>query len=87
MRNEPWAIFWMIVVAMICLLTYGCSYQSDRNDERKQRDVAALISKGSSPQAARCAVYGTNNDSNAAITCQTVAVTEAMNKAFKQPTK
>lgn len=82
MRDEPWAIFWIIVVAIIAMTAYGCSDQANKNDTRKQNDVRELIEKGASPNAARCAVYGATG-TNETLVCQTVTITEAMTKPVK----
>lgn len=53
-ENTFWIILWSIVsITLICLMTNITIYNIDEN-----KVISELVTKGTNPIAARCAIYG-----------------------------
>lgn len=58
MRDEPWALFWVTIVGIICLTIVACVVVSRVGEDRRLATMKETIANGTDPVKARCAVFG-----------------------------
>lgn len=80
--DKIWSLFWFAVVVSTCLLIYGCTNLYNERQKSERQAIAELISKGTDPIVARCAVLGPETES-AKLTCAMVGVGISPDRVIK----